>query len=173
MISNDRTRYILLAIVNGVVSFLTLAALERIQILKLELRDVTEQGVGGIFYDVFGRSAFWTWPVSIFHVLLFVGATLIVRRYFLKRLGPGLFFWLVVALIVCVAWLTVVFTGIAINAGIRGESILERVLESVIYRASQQTALYFALAVVGVNFVFGAVVHLATNNLWRRQPRYS
>jgi hypothetical protein len=141
--------------------------------MKLELRDITEQGAGGIFYDVFGRQAFWTWTMLVFHVVLFVVAALIVRRYFLNLVGPGLFFWLAVAVIVCVAWLIAALTGTAIGAGIRGEPILERVLEALIYRASRQTALNFAVAVLGVNLVFGAVAHLAANNSWRRQPRYS
>jgi hypothetical protein len=169
----DRPRHFLLAIINGVISFLTLAALERIQILKLELRDLTEQGVGGVFYDVFGHSAYWTLPMLIFHVSLFIVATLIVRRYLLNFVGPGLFFWPAVAAIVCVAWFFAALAGTAIGAGIRGEPIFERILQALIYRASQQTALNFALAVFGVNFVFGAVVQVAGNHSWRRQPRYS
>jgi hypothetical protein len=169
----DRSRHLLLAIINGVISFFTLAVLERIQILKLEIRDLTDQGTGGFFYDVFGRPAFWTWPMLVFHVVLFVGAVLIVRRYFLNIVEPGLFFWLALAAIVCVAWLIAALTGTAIGAAIRGQPILERILEAVIYRASQQTALNFVLAVFGVNLVFGAVVQLAANYPWRRQPRYS
>src|SRR5205814_9841745 len=168
----DRSRYLLLAIINGLVSFLTLAALERIQIFKLELRDLTEQGTGGLFYDVFGRPAFWTWPMLVFHLVLFVGAALIVRRYFLNVVGPGVFFWLAVAAIVCVAWLIAALTGTAIGAAIRGEPILERILEALIYRASQQTALNFVLAVFGVNLVFAVVVQLAAKYPWRRLPRY-
>lgn len=38
----DQSRHRLLAIINGLVSFLTLTVLERIQILKLELRDITD-----------------------------------------------------------------------------------------------------------------------------------
>src|SRR5437660_11710198 len=147
----DRPRYVLLAIINGVISFLTLAALERIQILKLELRDLTEQGTGGVFYDVFGRPGFWTWPTLVFHAVLFVGAALIVRRYFLNLVGLGLFFWLAVAANVCLAWLIAALTGTAIDAVIRGEPILERSLEALIYRASQQMALNFAWVVFGVN----------------------
>jgi hypothetical protein len=169
----DRSRHLLLAIINGVASFLTLAVLERVQILKLEIRDLTEQGAGGVFYDVFRRPAFWTWPILVFHVVLFVGAAFVVRRYLLNLVGAGLVFWLTVAATICVAWLIAALIGAAIGTGIGGDSILERVLGALIYRASQQTALNFALAVFGVNLVFGAVVQLAANLSWRGQPRYS
>jgi hypothetical protein len=169
----DRSRHLLLATINGVVSFFTLAVLERIQILKLEMRDLTEQGTGGFFYDVFGRPAFWTWPMLVFHVVLFVGAALIVRRYFSNIVGLGLFFWLALATIVCGEWLIAALTGTAIGAAIGGQPILEHILGAFIYRASQQTALNFALAVFGVNLVFGAVVQLSAKYPWRRQPRYS
>jgi hypothetical protein len=169
----DRSRQLLLAIINALVSFLTLAALERIEILRLELRDLTEQGVGGFFFDVFGRPAFWTWPMLVFHVVLFVGGAIIVRRYFLNVVGSGLFFWLAVAVIISVAWFLAELAGTAIGAGIRGEPIVERILQTLIYRASQQAAVNFALAVFGVNLVFGAVVQLAANHSWCRQPRCS
>jgi hypothetical protein len=169
----DRSRYLLLAIINGVMSFLTLAAIERIQILRLELRDLTEPAAGGIFIDVFGRPAFWTWPMLVFHVILFIAATLLVRRYLLSFMGPGLLFWLAIAAIVCIVWFFAALSGTAIGAGIRGEPIIERILQALVYRSSQQRALNFALAIFGVNFVFGAVVHLAGSQSWRRQPRLS
>ena len=109
----------------------------------------------------------------IFHVCLFIVATLIVRRYLLNFVGLGLFFWLAVAAIVCIAWFFAALAGISIGPDNTGDSMIERILTALIYRRSQQTALNFALAVFGVNFVFGAVVQLAGNHSWHRQPRFS
>lgn len=165
----DRSRYLFLAIVNGAVSFIVLAAIERIKILQLELQDQIQPPRGYVLQSV----PFWTWPILLFHVLLFIGAALIVRRYFLNSVGPGLFFWLAVAVIVGVTWFVTALTAAAIGTGNSGDSIIERIFQALIYRASQQRALNFALAVFGVNFVFGAIVHLAGNHSWRRQPRFS
>jgi len=169
----DRLRYILLAIINGVISFLTLAGLERIRILKLELQDQLEQGSGGLFYDTFGRFPFWTWPILIFHVLLFIGAVLIIRRYLLNRLGSGVFFWLAVAGIVSIAWLITFLTAITVEAWTHRVSMLEGILGAFIYRGNEETQLNFLLPVLAVNLVFGAVVHLAASHPLQRQPRYS
>lgn len=166
---NNRSRYLFLAIVNGVVSFIVLAALERIQILQLELQDQIHPPIGYVLQPV----PFWTWPILLFHVLLFIGAALIVRRYLFNSVGPGLFFWLAVPVIVCVAWFVMAVTGAAIGTGNSGDSIMERILQAFIDRSSQQRALNFALAVFGVNFVFGVVVHIAGNHSRRRQPRLS
>ena len=166
---NDRSRYLFLAIVNGVVSFIVLAAIERIQILQIELQNQIQPPAGYVLQSV----PFWTWPILLFHVLLFIIAALIVRRYLLNSVGPGLFFWLAVAVIVCVAWFVMALTGAAIGTGNSGDSIIERILQALIDRSSQQRALNFALAVFGVNFVFGVVVHVAGKHSWRRQPRFS
>ena len=42
-----------------------------------------------------------------------------------------------------------------IGVGIRGEPILEHALGALIYRASRQIVVNFALAVLGVNFLVG------------------
>src|SRR5688500_4810486 len=115
----DRSRYLFLAIVNGVVSFIVLAAIERIQILQFELQDQIQPPVGYVLQ----RVPFWTWPILLFHVLLFVGGTLIVRRY-LNSVGLGLFFWLAVAVIVCGAWFVMALTAAAIGTGNSGDSII-------------------------------------------------
>jgi hypothetical protein len=169
----DRSRYLLLAIINGAISFLTLATIERIRFLRLDLQYRLEQGSGGVFFDTFGWFPFWTWPILIFHVLLFPAAALIIRRYLLNRLGAGLFFWLAVAVIVTIEWLIASLTGVAVEARVRGASILEGILGAFIYRASQETALNFIFAVFAVNLVFGLVVQLAATRAQRGEPRYS
>jgi hypothetical protein len=118
------------------------------------------------------RQPFWNFSTLLFHLGLFLVAAFIVRRFVFDN-DRNILFWLAVAAVVCVAWLIAALTGAAIGTGTGGDSILERILEAVIYRASQRTALNFALAVFGVNLVFGAVVQFAANRSSRVQPRYS
>jgi len=171
LVMKDTPRFLLLAGLNGIVSFVVLALNERVTNHYVELQREIDMLRGPVGY-MLQLSPFWNVATLVLHVVLFLLAAVLLRRFFFNN-HHTLVFWLAVASVVCVAWLIVALTGAAIGTGNSGDSFAERILEALIYRASQQTALNFAIAVFGVNVVFGAVVQLAANRSSRGQPHYS
>lgn len=162
-------KYLLLATVNGAISFFALAIFERIDLYyeNLQIRRDMERGVkfGYIFEQ---PQLFWNVITCIFHLALFLLATLVLRRYF----RSVFFFWLSVGLFVAIGWAVTLSIGIVAEAS-TGLSPLERILQVIIFRSSQRTGLINLALILGVNLLFAAFTHIATTHRSHREPRYS
>ncbi len=161
----DTSRYLLLASTNGILSSLTLAVIERVTNYYADMQR------GSTDY-VLERQPFWNVTTLLFNVALVFVAAVIVRRFLLNNYHLFLF-WLVAALVVITCWGLTWLVAIVVSSFAAGQSPVEKILEALIFRSSQQAALIFVAAVLGVNVIFGAVVQITANYHWRRQSRYS
>ena len=166
-------KYFLLAVINGTLSFAALATFERIDLYydNLQFHRDMERGtnVGYLFEQ---PQLFWNIATYIFHLALFLVATLILRRFLSKR-GSIFFFWVSVGVLVAIGWAVTLSIGIVTNALATGHSPLEMFLQSIIFRSSQRTGLISLALILGVNVLFGAVTQIAATHRWHGEPRYS
>jgi hypothetical protein len=169
-VMNAKSKYLLLATVNGIFSFLVLAVIERINIHYTELQLQADAQRGPIGY-ILQPQPFWNLTTFAFHLGLFLVAAFILHRYF-KRV-ESLWFWFALAFAVIGCWSLALLIGISTNALVAGSSPLEKVLEALLFRPSQRNALLSLVVVFGVNVVFGAVMQIAAKYHWRSEPRYS
>ena len=161
----DTSRYLLLAGANGILLSLILAVIERVANYYADIQR-------GSTDCVLQWHPFWNVTTMLFNVAVVLFAAVVVRRFLVSNYQL-LFFWLVAALVVIICWgltFLLVIVGSSIAAG---QSPLEKTLEAVIFRSSQQAALVFVAAILSVNVSFGAVVQIAANYARRRQPHYS
>lgn len=165
-------KYLLLAAINGGLSFTALAIFERVDLYydTLQFRRDMERGAVGYIFEQ--PQLFWNLTTFIFHLVLVLVATLVLRRYFSKR-GSVFFFWFSVGVLVAIGWAVTLTIGIAANALATGHSPLQMLLQAIIFRSSQRTGLISLALILGVNVLFGAVTQIATTHRWHREPRYS
>jgi hypothetical protein len=126
-------------------------SVERINLYYDNLQFRLDMQRGGIGYLFEQPQLFWSVTIFIFHVALFLVATLFVAM----------------------GWAVTLSIGIAANAWATGHSPLEMILQAVLFRSSQRTGLISLALILGVNALFGAVTQIATTHRWHREPRYS
>jgi hypothetical protein len=159
-------RILLLATINGVISLLVLASIERITIHYAKLQDQIEMQRGPVGY-ILQKQPFWNLTTGPFHIALFLVAGLMVYFFFPKLLNSPFLLWLLVAIIVILGWALTFLVGIVAFSGRAGHSPLERTLEVALYGPNQRNVLVFVAAVLGVNVIFGMVLQITAKHLSR------
>jgi len=159
------SRYLLLAGANGIILSLTLVVIERVTNYYADIQR-------GLTDYILERQPFWNAATIFFNIGVVFLAAVITRRFLLNNYHLILF-WLVAALVVITCWGLTRLVAVVVSSIAAGQSPVEKILEALIFRSSQQAALTFVAAVFGVHVIFGAVVQIAANYHWRRKPRYS
>src|SRR5215471_4876559 len=149
------SRHLLLAGADGILSSLALVVIERVTNYYADI----QRGPTDFILE---RQPFWTLRPVLFNVAVFFLAAVIVRRFFLRNYHL-LFFWLAAALVVITCSGLTWLVAIVVSSIAAGQSLVEKILEALIFSSSQQAALTFAAAVLGVNVIFGAVIQIVAN----------
>jgi len=157
-------RSFLLGAINGLFSCAILAIIERITIHYAELQEQIDMQSGPVGY-ILQRQPFWNVTNCLWHVILFIAASLLLHRYLSSRIKSVLLLWVCVGAAVITGW-ALTFLTVTILMEV---SPLEKILKSMIYSSSQRSAFKFVAIVMSINVIYGTVVQMATKHYFREE----
>lgn len=162
-------RSFLLGAINGLFSCAILAIIERITIRHAELQDQIDMQSGPVGY-ILKRQPFWDVTNCLWHVILFIVASLLLHRYLSSRIKSVLMLWVCVGAAAIAGWaLTFLSVTILMGFMVDGFSPLEKILESMIYSSSQRSAFKFVSIVMAINVIYGTVVQVAAKHYFQEE----
>lgn len=107
----------------------------------------------------------WWVDASIWHIILFVVASLLVHRYFSKRMNSVFLLWQSIGLMVIVGWGLTVLFGIILDGYLaKGVFPLDKIFEGIISTSNQRSAFKFVALILGINVIYGTLMQLAAKH---------
>jgi hypothetical protein len=160
----------LLGAVNGLISSVVLVLIERVASYDAEVRERAATAVlaskGHLVCGTHPNPMWWVLP-SLWHIVLFIVASILVHRFLAKRDQSVFMLWQVVSCVVLAEWLITVTVGASIDY-LSGFRSLASQLSWAIEQAFSPRVLTFIALVFAVNVVFGTIMQMAQTHYSER-----
>lgn len=156
-------RTILLGAVNGFISSVVLVLIERVASYDAEVHERAATAVlasKGYITCGYHRNPMWWVLPSLWHIVLFIVASVLVHRFLAKRDRSVFILWQVVSCVVLAEWLMTVTVGATIDY-LSGFRSLVSQLSWALEQAFSHRILTFIALVFAVNVVYGTIMQIA------------
>jgi hypothetical protein len=164
----DRWRVVVLSASGGLFSSAVYLMVYRVDEYLADLRYREElareaANPSGFFVCRFDlTNPLWWVNASVWNIVLFLIAGILVHRYLRKRVSSVFFLWLWIGFSVILAWGITVLLGVVLDGyWIKGQFPLERIIGGFVYTSNQITGLKFVAVMLASSVVYGTLMQVA------------